>query len=104
VPSQIHDCRERLRSLLERHEITRGLYVRIHGKHLILGRQEPPFGPEQEPQDDDRVRLTHLGGHRFALSVKRHTERWERTPYSGSLEEMVEIMTATMQHLLAAWP
>jgi hypothetical protein len=35
--------------------------------------------------------------------VKRHTGRWERTPFSGTLKEMVHVMHAFMQHLVAAW-
>lgn len=89
--------------LLEEHECTRGLYARIQGKQLVLGRKET-LGPDSKPEDDDRVRLTHLGGDSFGLSVMRHTGRWEKTPFSGTLDEMVQTMIGTMQHLLAAWP
>lgn len=103
MTSQLEAARDRLLSRLDEHESTRGLYVRIHGKHLILGRREA-FGPDQEPEDDDRVRLTHLGGGSFGLSVMRHTERWERTPFSGTVDELVDVMIGTLQHVLAAWP
>ena len=103
MASQLDAIRDRLLSLLEQHETTRGLYVNGRGKQLILGRREA-FGPTQEPQDDDRVRLTHLRADSFGLSVLRHTGKWEKTPFSGTLEEMVEVMTGTMQHLLADWP
>ena len=101
--SQLDAARDRLLSLLEQHETTRGLYVNVRGKQLILGRREA-FGPAHEPEDDDRVRLTHLGGDSFGLSVMRHTGRWETTPFSGTVEQLVEVMTGPIQHLLADWP
>ena len=97
-------ARDRLLSRFEQHDSTQGLYVRVVAKHLVIGRTEPPFGPDQEPEDDDRVRLTHLGADSFGLGVKRHTGRWERTPFSGNIEELVDVMIGTMQHLLADWP
>lgn len=89
--------------MLDVHESTRGLYVKIRGKKLILGRRET-HGPGQEPDDDDRVRLTPVGRDSYNLAVMRHTGRWEQTPFSGTLEEMLEAMVGTMQHLLADWP
>ena len=89
-----------LTGLLEAHEPTAGLYVRAHGDHLILGRREP-WGPGGEAVEDDRVRLTRLGGSSWGLSVRRHTGRWERTPFCGTLQEMVEAILGCMQHLVA---
>ena len=103
MASQLDAARGRLLSLLEQHETTRGLYVNVRGKQLILGRREA-LEPAQHSADDDRVRLTHLGGDSFGLSVMRHTGRWEKTPFSGTIEQLVEVMTGTMQHLLADWP
>ena len=101
--STVDAARECLIPMLDAHESTRGLYVKVRGKQLILGRRET-LGPEQEPDDDDRVRLTHRGGDSYGLAVMRHTGRWEQTPFSGTLEELLEIMVGTMQHLLADWP
>jgi len=92
----------RLRRLLDAHEPTAGLYVRVQGDHLILGRTEP-IGPNGQMEKDDRVRLTRLSASAYGLSVKRHTGRWERTPFSGSMEEMVDIMLGCMQHLVAPY-
>jgi hypothetical protein len=93
-------AQSRITRLLEGHESTAGLYVRAHGDHLIVGRREP-WGPDGELQDDDRVRLTRLGVSSWGLSVKRHTGRWERTPFCGTLEEMVDTIFGCMQHLVA---
>jgi len=107
-----------LTRLLEAHEQTAGLYVRVHGENLIVGRREP-LGPvrslrtrtgeggrgrpDGEMENDDRVRLTRLSTSTYGLSVKRHTGRWERTPFSGSMEEMVETILGCMQHLVAPY-
>jgi len=92
----------KLRGLLDTHEQTAGLYVRTHGDHLIVGRREP-IGPDGEMENDDRVRLTRLSASSYGLSVKRHTGRWERTPFSGSMEEMVDTLLGCMQHLVAPY-
>jgi len=49
----------KLKGLLECHQPTAGMYVRVHGDHLILGRQEP-IGPNGQLENSDRVRLTQL--------------------------------------------
>jgi len=95
-------AQSKLTRLLEAHEQTAGLYVRVHGENLILGRREP-LGPNGEMENDDRVRLTRLSASTYGLSVKRHTGRWERTPFSGSMDEMVETILGCMQHLVAPY-
>ena len=95
-------AQSKLTRLLEAHEQTAGLYVRVHGENLILGRREP-LGPDGEMENDDRVRLTRLSASTYGLSVKRHTGRWERTPFSGSMDEMVETILGCMQHLVAPY-
>ena len=92
----------KLKRLLDGHDQTTGLYVRVHGDHLILGRREP-IGPNGGMENDDRVRLTRLSASAYGLSVKRHTGRWERTPFSGSMEEMVDTILGCMQHLVAPY-
>ena len=90
----------KLRGLLDVHEPTADLDVRVHGDHLILGRPEP-IGSSDQMENDDRVRLTRLSASTYGLSVKRHTGRWERTPFSGSMPEMVDTILGCMQHLVA---
>ena len=93
-------AQSKLAKLLEGHEPTAGLYVRVHGDNLILGRQEP-IGPNGELQNSDRVRLTLLAAATYGLSAKLHTGRWERTSFAGTMEEMVDILVGCMQHLVA---
>lgn len=92
-------AQSRLTKLLEQSPLTEGMYVRTHGDHLIVGRTEQ-FGPYREPEACDRVRLTDLGRAGYGLSVKRHTGRWEKTPFTGSMEDMVEVIHSCMQHLV----
>ena len=92
----------RLEKLLAEQEVTASLLVRARGKHLTLVREET--GPDGKPEDDPRVRLTHLGGGQFGMSVLRHTGKWERTPFAGDIDAVVEIVRGPMQHLVADWP
>jgi len=100
--TEMRIAESKLTELLAAHEQTADLYVRVRGDHLILGRREP-FGPDGELENDDRVRLTRLSASMYGLSVRRHTGRWERTPFSGPLEEMVDTILGCMQHLIAPY-
>ena len=86
-----------LRTKLNAHALTKGMCVRVYGTHLIAGR---PVRGDEEP--DDRVRLSRLGGSRWGLSARLHTGRWERTPFTGTIDELVEVMQTFMQHLVAS--
>ncbi len=97
---ELKAAQQSLFHLLEAGETTRGMYIRIYGKHLIVGRDEA-FGPNGELEKSDRVRLTRLDASSYGLSVKRHTGRWEKTPFSGSIKDMVEVVQTLMQHLVA---
>lgn len=92
--------RAQLSRLLDAHEPTAGMYVRIYGEHLILGR-ETALEEGGKTERDDRLRLSRIRSRAWGLSVKRHNGRWERTPFSGDLEEMVNAILSFMQHLCA---
>lgn len=95
----MQSARTVLSELLEKSDLTAGLSVRIHGDHLILSRNETVGTSEAESVD--YIRLTRLSASKYGLSVKRHTGRWERTPFSGDIEDMVSVMHTFMQHLVA---
>ena len=95
-------ARSSLLDLLEASEVTAGMYVRVHGDNLIVGRDEP-IGSGDECKPDDRVRLTRLNASTYGLSVKRHTGRWERTPFSGTMTDVVDTLHGFMQHLVARY-
>ena len=100
--TEMRAAESKLRGLLDGHESTASLYVRVHGDHMILGRREA-IGPTGQMENDDRVRLTRLSASAYGLSIRRHTGRWERTPFSGSMEEMVDTIWGCMQHLVAPY-
>ena len=95
-------ARAQLEELLSTHPLTQGMYVRTWGDHLIIGRHEP-FGPDGAMEADDRLRLTALDHSSFGLSVRRHTGRWEQTPFTGTLDELVDIIGSLMQHIVAPY-
>ena len=101
MSAEMRNAVSEFEELLESDRITAGMYVRARGDSLIAGRWDTS-SPDKAPQADDRVRLTRLGRSAWGLSVKRHTGRWERTPFSGSMAEMVEVMHTLMQHLVAS--
>lgn len=90
-------CSE-LERLLESSPATKGMYVRVHGKNLIVGREES-FGTDVEHVD--RVRFTRINQVRFELAVKRHTGRWERTPIAGPLPSVVRTVQETLPFVVA---
>jgi hypothetical protein len=93
-----------LKVLLDSTPLTKGMTVRVQGSSFVLGRPDvDPDGPFPDLVPDDRLRLTAMSGSRFSLSVHRHTGRWEKTPFSGTLPELFDVICATMQHLVAAW-
>ena len=102
MQAKMKQVQQQLAELLEQHPTTSGMSIRIHGDHLILGRRDSA-APPGKVENDDRVRLTRLSSRTFGLSVKRHTGRWERTPFSGSLDEMVDSIHGFMQHLVAPY-
>ena len=95
-------ARARLEELLSSNPLTEGMYVRSWGDHLIMGRHEP-FGPDGETEADDRLRLTIRNRSSFGLSVRRHTGRWEKTPFTGTLDELADIIWSLMQHIVAPY-
>ena len=95
-------ARAQLEELLASQPLTQGMYVRTWGDHLIIGRNEP-FGPGGELEADDRVRLTALNHSSFGLGVRRHTGRWEQTPFTGTLDELVNVISSLMQHIVAPY-
>lgn len=98
--AKMKTARDRLTKMLKENELTAGIYVRVYGDHLIAGRKEPA-GCEGVLEDQDRVRFTRLSATTYGLSIKRHHGRWERTPFSGTMEEMMNTVLTFMQHLVA---
>lgn len=101
-PMQREAAKQRLERLLSGNPLTEGMYVRTWGDHLIIGRHEP-FGPEGAMEADDRLRLTARNASSWDLSVRRHTGRWENTPFTGTLEDLGDVIWTLMQHIIAPY-
>jgi hypothetical protein len=72
------------------------LHVRRQAEHVFIEQPGPPDAP------DDRyavLRLTSIGGFRFGLSLRRHSNRWEKLPVSGVLADVL----ATAVTMLGPW-
>jgi hypothetical protein len=62
------------------------LHVRRQAEHIVIEQPGPPEAP------DDRhpvLRLTPIGGSRFGLSLRRHSNRWEKIPVTGTLADVL---------------
>lgn len=101
-PIQREAAKQRLERLLSGNSLTEGMYVRTWGDHLIIGRHEA-FGPEAEMEADDRLRITAQSASSWGLSVRRHTGRWEKTPFTGTLEDLSDVIWTLMQHIVAPY-
>ena len=85
---------ERLSSVLRRRKGLEHLRVKKHGVSLILlsgeGRDEVKH-----------AKLTSLGKENWGLSLPRHTGRWERTPYVGTLDYLLKVLLTDLGFYLA---
>ncbi len=91
---------DRLQSLIAKRHSTRGFLVRKRGTHLFLAREET-LQPNETTTIEDVVRLTWLGGPQFGLSAPNWKGRWERLPFSGTLEELLEVVEGPLGYLIA---
>lgn len=74
--------------------------MRKRGTHLFLAREER-FQPDETTSIEDVVRLTWLGGAHFGLSAPNWKGRWEQLPFSGTLEELLDVIEGPLRHLIA---
>lgn len=89
----MEDAIYELQELLEEHGDLDHLQVRKHGKSLILY-----SGEEQDKEN--HARFTMVGRDLWGLSFPHHTGKWERVPFTGSLEELFDTVTSNFPFLL----
>ncbi len=87
----------RLEPLLETQEATRGLRAASSRGAIVLSRDWQD-DPSADPEPAPRFRLVPLARDQFGLSLYRRN-RWERLPFQGTLEELVDVMNTA----LAPW-
>lgn len=77
------------------------LHVRRQAQHVLIEQPGPPDAP------DDRhavLRLTPIGGFHFGLSLRRHTNRWDKIPVHGVLANVLADAVAMFGPWLAPEP
>lgn len=72
------------------------LYIQARGDHLIL------YCLEDE-EKINRVRFTRLSVNKYQLSMANHRGRWEKTPYTGTIPELVELLIEQFSFMLAEY-
>ncbi len=82
-PPPAADCLERLQAKLATFEALAHLRVRARGALLTV-----ESGPEQAPWPHIRFRRDTV--HLWRLEMPVRGGRWERTPYRGPLEDLVD--------------
>lgn len=74
---------------------TAHLRARKYGKSLII------YSGEKD-DEQKHARLTSLGGEMWHLSFWHHSNRWDKTPFTGTVDELssmlVEQFPAFLQH------
>lgn len=56
-------------------------------------------GPTSNPTKHFRIRRDTV--HLWVLDFAKHTGRWERTPFRGQLDELLEMVTSTFPWTIA---
>jgi len=81
----IDDAREQLEDLLAGESALSHLQIKKRGASLSLH-------SGQSPNENKHARFTHLRGPIWGLSFPHHSGRWETTPFTGSLEELLQTL------------
>ena len=87
---------QELLALLRQHAGLEHLAVEVRGDAVIV------FSLE-EGEKWRRARFTWLGAGHSGLSLTRHTGRWEPTPFSGPLSEVVAVLVSKLGYHLARY-
>ncbi|TFJ92656.1 hypothetical protein [Lentibacillus salicampi] len=84
-----------LEGILERKGFTH-LNVRKHGNHLVIYSVE-------DDEKVNRARLTKVTAQYYQLGMADHRGKWESTPFRGTMDEMVTLLTNDFAFALAPW-
>jgi hypothetical protein len=79
------NAKEVLEQKLRQHEGTSHLRVTKRGDSLSILSGEPGDTLKH-------ARLTHLGAKHWGLSLPTHNGRWEPTPFTGTMDELLETL------------
>lgn len=73
-----------MESCLRRNNLTH-LKVRVRKPHIALYM-------EHDDESQNCCRFTRLRGNQYGMSMADHTGRWEETPFTGTIEELLDLV------------
>ena len=63
------------------------LKVLVRGQHFVI------YSTGSEGDKFNRVRLSHISSVEYQLGIANHMGRWEATPFTGTLSELMQLLT-----------
>lgn len=63
------------------------LKVLVRGQHLVI------YSTGPEGDRFNRVRLSRISSVKYQLGIANHMGRWEVTPFTGTLPELMQLLT-----------
>lgn len=63
------------------------LNVLVRGKHFVI------YSTGPEGDKFNRVRLSRISSAEYQLGIANHMGRWEATPFTGPLSELMQLLT-----------
>jgi len=87
-----HDCAQ-IQDLLKEQNLTH-LKALGRGDHLVIY-------SEEDGEKVSRARLTRLSAHSYQLGFADHNGRWESTPLTGTIPELIQMLTEQFPWVLA---
>ena len=75
---------EKVLKILEAKDLTH-LHVTVRASNIVIYSQH---GKDK----DNRCRFVKLSANTFSLHMADHRGKWEPTPFTGSLEELIELV------------
>lgn len=96
VNMDIDDAKSELERRCAGDDTLQHLRIQKYGKSLTL-----LSGPNDDAQK--HARFTHIAGSTWGLSFPRHTSKWEKTPFTGTLDELVETLVTNFPFYLEAY-
>ena len=89
----IEDARDKLTQWLKQRPALGHLRVGKYGSSLLVR-------SGQGRDEHKHARLTHLSGSIWGLSFPHHTGRWDKTPFTGSLTDLLEMLVTDFSFYL----
>jgi hypothetical protein len=87
---------EELEEQLHKYDGLKHLRVKKWGESMVIW-----SGGTADPQK--HAKLAHLGRDIWNLSFPKHTGRWEKTPFTGRSQELVEMLVSNFSFYLEKW-